>query len=533
MVGSYWWLLLVGIGLGLLAHVVLRIRSGAAARRSAGPGQEPGSVGSPAPITRRRAIGLAVTGATSLTAGSTGWIDRGGGPGGRLEAAVSGQRLRQGAVIDSRDGRLEVELVAAPGATVAGRITSALGFNGTTPGPTLRVRPGDELALRLINRLAQPTNLHTHGLRVSPSGNSDNPFVRVEPGTSFDYLIQIPDDHPTGTFWYHPHHHGTAADQQFAGLAGALLVVPRSTDANQALPQQQAVEELILLVSDITLRGDGAVVAPSGTDRLLGRQGRLVLVNGQHQPTIAAVPGATGRWRIINACTSRVLVLHLRGHKLTQTALDGSELPAPVERDTVILAPGNRADILVRAGSVGTYDLITDIFDRGHFGTRSSTAKPEVLATLVVDGAPVESTGPPRPAGGGIPDLTTTATTFRQIGLTMLMRGGRMSFGIDNRLFDPDRDDQHVALGTTEIWTITNYGPLVHPFHLHAWPFVVLAGSDGSPPTGVAQDVVLVPARGWIRIRISFTGHGGRSVYHCHVVDHSDAGMMATVNVVT
>ncbi len=432
-------------------------------------------------------------------------------------------------MVDSRNGRLYVELVAAPGVTVAGLRTSALGFNGTTPGPTLRISPGDELALRLTNRLAQPTNLHTHGLRVSPSGNSDNPFVRVEPGTSFDYLIKIPDDHPTGTFWYHPHHHGTAADQQFAGLAGALLVVPRNTDAPTP-DDTPAVADLVLLVSDITLRADGAVAAPSGTDRLLGRQGRLVLVNGQHRPTIAASPGATGRWRIINACTSRVLVLHLRGHKLTQTALDGSQLPAPVERDTLLLAPGNRADVLVRAGAPGTYDLITDAFDRGRIGTRTTTAPPQPLAALVVDGNPVESTGT-RPAGGGIADLTTTATTFRQIGLTMQMSGRRMTFGIDNRLFDPDRDDQHVTLGTTEIWTITNYGPLVHPFHLHAWPFLVLAGSDGIPPAGVLQDVVLVPARGWTRIQISFTGYGGRSVYHCHVVDHSDAGMMATVNV--
>jgi FtsP/CotA-like multicopper oxidase with cupredoxin domain len=530
MPGSFWWPLLVEVGLALLGYVAHRVRSAAASKRSVPKEGGPGRAGHPAPITRRRAIGLTLTGASSLAAGSAGWIAGRRRPGGHLEAAVSGQRLRQAAVIDSRDGRLEIELVAAPGVTVAGRNTSALGFNGTTPGPTLRVRPGDQLALRLTNRLEQPTNLHTHGLRVSPAGNSDNPFVRVEPGTSFDYQIEIPHDHPTGTFWYHPHHHGTAADQQFAGLAGALLVVPGSTDADHVVTQVQATEELILLVSDITLRADGAVAAPSDTDRLLGRQGRLVLVNGQHRPSITAAPGSTERWRIINACTSRVLLVRLNGHKLTQTALDGSQLPAPLERDTLLLAPGNRADVLVRAGAAGAYDLITEPFDRGRIGTRTTTAQPEVLATLVVEGTQVEPAALPRP-DGRTADLTAIAATARQIGLTMQMTGGRMSFGIDNRPFDPDRDDQHVALGTTEIWTITNYGPLVHPFHLHAWPFVVLAASDGTQPTGVAQDVVLVPARGWTRIRISFTGTGGRSVYHCHVVDHSDAGMMATVHV--
>jgi FtsP/CotA-like multicopper oxidase with cupredoxin domain len=100
---------------------------------------------------------------------------------------------------------------------------------------------------------------------------------------------------------------------------------------------------VVLVVTDISLRSDGDVTVASKTDRLLGRQGRLVLVNGQHRPTIAAAPGATARWRIINACTSRVLVLRLSGHRLTQLALDGSDLPAPVETDTAILAPGNRA----------------------------------------------------------------------------------------------------------------------------------------------------------------------------------------------
>src|SRR5580698_1471152 len=141
-------------------------------------------------VSRRGAIGLTVGGAAGLIAGSVGWIARGSSGGGF--AAVSGQPLGQAEVLDSRDGRLAVELVAAPGVPMAGRPTSVLGFNGAGPGPTLRVRPGDELALRLTNRLDRPTNLHTHGLRVPPSGNSDNPFVRVEPGTSFDYRIRIP-----------------------------------------------------------------------------------------------------------------------------------------------------------------------------------------------------------------------------------------------------------------------------------------------------------------------------------------------------
>ena len=117
------------------------------------------------------------------------------------------------------------------------------------------------------------------------------------------------------------------------------------------------------------------------------------------------------------------------------------------------------------------------------------------------------------------------------MGMGMGMGGG-MAFTIDGRTFDPDRDDQTVTLGATEEWTVDNTGPLAHPFHLHVWPFTVLAASDGTPPAGMPQDVVLVPARGWVRLRIPFTTYSGRSVYHCHILDHEDAGMMATIAVV-
>jgi FtsP/CotA-like multicopper oxidase with cupredoxin domain len=115
------------------------------------------------------------------------------------------------------------------------------------------------------------------------------------------------------------------------------------------------------------------------------------------------------------------------------------------------------------------------------------------------------------------------------------MGGGMgMGFTIDGRTFDTDRDDQTVALGSVEEWTILNHSPMAHPFHLHVWGFTVVADSSGSSDSllpGTPQDVVLVPAHGWTRIRIPFTTYAGRSVYHCHILDHEDAGMMATVNV--
>ena len=291
-------------------------------------------------ISRRQALALLGLGTASVAAGTIGWAAGVGGPARtRLNPAVAGQPLNQPQMLASQGGVLDVRLTAAAGVRLAGHDTSAWGFNGTSPGPTLRVRPGDLLRVRLVNHIDQPTNLHTHGLHVSPHGNGDNPFVTIAPGNGFDYAIRIPPDHPAGTYWYHPHHHGTVADQVFAGLVGALLV-----EDSTELPVSG---DLVLLVTDTTLDGSGNIAAPTAMAAMMGREGELVLVNGQHQPVITAEPGTMQRWRIINGCTSRVLVLRLDDHRLTQVALDGVFLPAPVDRDRVVLAPGNRADLIV------------------------------------------------------------------------------------------------------------------------------------------------------------------------------------------
>ncbi len=171
------------------------------------------------PISRRRALQPAGLGTVSVAVGAGGWLARLGDRSGSATPGATGEALVEPAVLASSGGLLTVHLTAAPGVRLAGRRTSALGYNGSSPGPTLRVHPGDLLRIRLTNNLDQPTNLHTHGLYVSPVGNSDNPFISVEPGASFDYAYRIPPDHPPGTLWYHPHHHGHVAGQIFGGLA--------------------------------------------------------------------------------------------------------------------------------------------------------------------------------------------------------------------------------------------------------------------------------------------------------------------------
>jgi FtsP/CotA-like multicopper oxidase with cupredoxin domain len=490
-----------------------------------------------APIKRRQALGLIGLGTAGVAAGVAGWATGLGAPFGsfRLQPAGTAQPLRQPRLVASRDGVLEMQLTAAPGVWLAGHETLAWGFNGTSPGPTLTVRPGDLLRIRLVNHLDQPTNLHTHGLHVSPRDNGDNPFVAIGPGDSFDYAIRIPADHPAGTYWYHPHHHGTVADQIFAGLVGALLV---EGEGDRYLP---VTSDRVLLVTDTTLDSSGRLAPVSTMATMMGREGELILVNGEHQPVITAALGAVERWRVINGCTSRVLALRLESHRLTQVALDGMFLPAPVDSDQVVLAPGNRTDLLVRPARNGEFALLSDPYHRGSPpmmagpGVSASAASgPVTLVTLATSGA--AAAPPPLPATLSSPRIPQgPVARQRQLVLAMGMGAGMgmggMSFTIDGRTFESGRDDQTVALGTTEDWTVVNTSPMDHPFHLHVWPFHVLAASAGTPPTGVGQDVVLVPARGWVRLRIPFTDYPGRSVYHCHILDHEDRGMMGTINV--
>jgi FtsP/CotA-like multicopper oxidase with cupredoxin domain len=144
-------------------------------------------------------------------------------------------------------------------------------------------------------------NLHTHGLLVSPEGNGDNVFVTVEPGDTFEYEFLLGRDHPSGVFWYHPHHHGNVAEQIFGGLYGTIIVEDESPVDVQA--SIEADRERVLVISDIGFDASGDLQVASAMDRMLGREGDIVMVNGQVGATLGLRPGERERWRVVNACT--------------------------------------------------------------------------------------------------------------------------------------------------------------------------------------------------------------------------------------
>ena len=494
------------------------------------------------PINRRRALQLGGLGLAATIVGGVGLARAAGS----LFDPVAGAGLVEMPALYSTGGTLRVRLEAAPARVpLAGREASTLSYNGGVPGPTLHLLPGDRLQIELVNRLTEPTNLHVHGLHVSPDGHGDNMFVAVDPGQSFGYDYLLPPDHRPGVYWYHPHHHGTVADQIFGGLYGAIVV-----EDPAPLP---VARERILVVSDITLDGAGHLQQPSTMARMMGREGELVLVNGQVGPRLQARPGERERWRVVNACTARSLRLRMDGQQLQLLGVDSGRFAAPQSIEEVVLSSGNRADLLVTTAA-GTGDLRALPYDRGGMsammgggpnsgpglggmdgaaGTGPGSATegaPVVLATLDVVGAAAAPL-PPVPARPALRDLRAEDLTGRRqltMGMGMGMGGG-MRFTIDGKQFDPARTDHVVRVGTVEEWTITNTSPMDHPLHLHVWPMQLI--EHGGQPVEIPtwQDVVNVPAGSSAKVRIAFDDFAGRTVYHCHILDHEDHGMMAVV----
>ncbi len=483
------------------------------------------------PISRRGALTMGGLGLIGTAVGGTGlWRE--------LTSSTldpeAGESFTEPKALRSRDGRLQARLEARLGThEVAGRQARTMGYNGGVPGPTLRLRPGDTLQLDLVNRLDEVTNLHVHGLHVSPEGRGDNVFLAVEPGQTQKYEYRLPDDHPPGTYWYHPHHHGNVADQVFGGLYGAIIVEDPEEDLD-------VDRERVLVVSDLTLDAGGSLVTPSIQERMMGREGELVLVNGQSEPRLQAHVGERERWRVVNACTSRYLVLEMSGQEPRVVGRDVGRLAEDTALGDVLLAPGNRLDMVVDPAA-GSGRLVARPVDRGGMmggmmgdGPGPGQDEPHTLAHLEV--------GPGDAAGRDIPrrrlrdlrgdDVARQRTLTFQMGMGGMMGGGGggpMSFTIDGREFDADRTDQQVRLGTVEEWTIGNDSPLDHPFHLHVWPMQLIEADGQQVSEPLWLDVVNVPARGRIKVRVAFEDFGGRTVYHCHILDHEDRGMMGTV----
>jgi FtsP/CotA-like multicopper oxidase with cupredoxin domain len=432
---------------------------------------------------------------------------------------VPGQPLASPEVRASQDGVLQIQLEASLTDTiVAGKAVKSTVYEGTFPGPTWSLYSGDTIRLTLINSIDQVTNIHTHGFHVSPKDNSDNIFLHINPGETFEYEYKIPNNHPAGIFWYHPHAHGNTAQQTTAGMVGAIIIKGGLDEIDGIAGLTDRL--LFLQSTQFTENGDMVPFEQQSPAT------RMRLINGQLQPTIAIQPGETQRWRFANASSDDFFLLSLEGHQLHVIAKDGNPNNRVVTVDEILLAPAERVEVLVQATtSPGSFQLKTL-----PWGTEYQMQPEAVLATMVVSGAVLQ----PQPLPidllpfedlSQLPVDNYRTTVFEEPGPPLYL-------AIDGKHFDPDRIDQTVKLGALEEWTVRNTSSHRHPFHIHVNDFQVVA-VNGEPVEATSyMDTVDLPPNSEITIRMRFADFDGKFVYHCHILSHEDFGMMATVDVV-
>ncbi|KQZ86375.1 biphenyl 2,3-dioxygenase [Mesorhizobium sp. Root157] len=431
------------------------------------------------------------------------------------------KRLAMLLLMDTRStGRLSLSTVAGNSSLLGGPVTRTAGFNQSYLGPTIIMQNGP-LGINVHNTLDEPITTHWHGLMV-PGEHDGGPHLAIRSGGRWKPDVNI--SQPSATAWYHSHIHGRTAPQVYYGLAGAIHVTD-GRDDYRGLPAEYGVDDLTLILQDRRFDRSGRMVyAPSMMDRMQGFVGNRILVNGQADTT-AVVPRGIVRLRLLNASNARTYNLYFDDTRpLHLIATDGGYLPAPVGLDMLRLSPGERAEVLVDFSGAGAPVLMSDpqqAYGVLQFATDDTTARIVKI---------------PPSLDGQLSDLAGSVTRTRNISLDMGMGGMMMgggAFAINGRPFDMGRIDFEVDLGSVERWLVRST-MIAHPFHVHGVRFRVVS-ENGRPPrpenTGW-KDTVLV--KGETEIVARFDQPASTSspyMFHCHILEHEDAGMMAQFTV--
>jgi bilirubin oxidase len=421
---------------------------------------------------------------------------------------------------------VEVSLSAATTSLTlrAGTPTSVFSYNGTVPGPTLELWEGDDVIIRFRNDLPVETTVHWHGFHL-PFESDGSPFHPVAPGETYEYRFSVPIG-TAGTYWYHPHPNHRTGPQVARGLYGAIIV--RATDDPLA-----ALPEQVLILSDNRLTPEGEIdlpdphSMPGRHDRENGREGELLLVNGNVLPTLTIRSGAVQRWRVINASAGRSYRLALKGQTLLHVGSDGGLFERPVEVSELLVSPSERVEFLVRGtGTPGSSTTLQALpYDRYVPQTRPETwNQTRDLATLAYS-AEAPMTPPTLPATlRRVEPLDTTLATATRV--VVLSQGL-----INGKVMDMARVDVSTSVGATEIWQVENVVGMDHPFHLHGFRFQVIDRNGVPEPFTSWKDAVNVPRHEAVRFIVRYDDFPGKWMFHCHILDHEDHGMMGVLEV--
>ncbi|PZV38269.1 multicopper oxidase family protein [Mesorhizobium kowhaii] len=408
--------------------------------------------------------------------------------------------------------------------------TPILGYNGTSPGPLIEAVEGDRVEITFANRIAdEASTIHWHGMPV-PADQDGNPMDPVATGTDRTYSFDLPEG-SAGSYWYHPHPHGKTAEQVYRGLAGAFVVKPKAD------PIPAAYGDTVLVFTDLRLAGDGTLPDNTMTDLMNGRVGDHVLVNGQKNPALSVSFGTKRRFRFYNATNARFLRLSFDGASMTIIGTDGGLLQAPVAADDILLSPAERLELIVSFEKPGPATLYTLDYDRGWMGAGLPADAGLTLFTVNVSETPAEPVPPLPDRLRPIALLGAPAVSRRFVfteTMAMSASGMEMGFLINGAAFDMNRVDIVAKAGEVELWEIVNKADMDHPFHVHGTQFQVVEherdGNVSKPAYLAWKDTVNVARGETVRLLLRQDRPGPR-MYHCHILEHEQLGMMGIVDV--
>ena len=410
-----------------------------------------------------------------------------------------------------------------------GYYTRTSGINGSYLGPTLMMRNGESVRINVANQLGEDSTLHWHGMHL-PATQDGGPHqvVAHDQVWSPEFTVK----QKAASLWYHPHLMGKTGEHVWRGLAGMVIIEDEETDVLN-LPSEYGVDDIPLVLQDRWFTEDAQLSYKlSMHSKMMGMSGNIPLTNG----TVLAYFDATTtrlRMRLLNGSNASTYNLALsNGHDFSQIATDGGLLESPVSLKVLRLSPGERAEIIVDLQAGKAVNLINVSLHQGDDNAPQFNfldIRPQ--ASLV--------------ASEELPDLLTQidwlkesdATVTRTFSLetSMAMMSGGAS--INGKVMDIGRIDEVVKRDTTEIWRLRNPSMMTHPFHIHDVQFQIL-DRNGQPPTANEngrKDVVLVHPREEVRIIMRFEDYADEHapfMYHCHILEHEDEGMMGQFLVV-
>ncbi len=468
-------------------------------------------------------------------------------------------------------------------------------YNSSLPGPLMVTRPGHTLRVKLINTLppdpppAPPpgidplnnphafntTNLHVHGLQVIPhlfqplgTLNPAAPMIAVGSGQSFDYAFKLPDDQPSGLYWYHPHYHGSTGVQVVNGMAGLILVKGPIDE----VPEIAAARDELLAIQNLKLNpldkasskwglepiayrpASAGGYSPQSKVELITANGRPVMIidrrgarpSASHQspPVYKMRPGEVIRLRILNGTDGIFLPLVLPGFEVYVIGQDGINLLKPEKagdhlKSAIRMAPGNRNEILIRAPMSPVRGTLRALAQMPASPNLMSEAMGEMMSAPEIDIAAFEVSGAPK--NMAIPDklpipsreypLISDSEIAARCTVTFSMKTGSkriidgFEYLVDGELYQEGTAAPQVKVGTAEEWRIVNNSDGIHPFHIHVNSFEVM-GLPSDPSYHRLHDTIWLPPFSAITMRTRFKTWKGKSVYHCHVLPHEDSAMI-------